>query len=163
MGDLLVIVFDDLDEARQARDAVRAVQKEKKLNLDDAAVIVKDASGKVHVDGEVDRGVKFGLGVGTAIGLALMLVFPPAALVIGVVTGGVVGRLAGEHVDKKFVQEVSDALKPGSSALFLIIRADSPADSPEALRAALAPFKGEIYQTNLSPELEEKLSAELSS
>ncbi|MFN8484188.1 MAG: DUF1269 domain-containing protein [Anaerolineae bacterium] len=159
MSDLIVIVFDDLEEARQARDAVRAVQKEKKLSLDDAAVVVKDASGKVHVDGEVDRGVKFGLGVGTAIGLALMLVFPPSALIIGAVTGGVVGRLAGDHVDKEFVKEVSDSLKPGSSALFLIIRDDSPA----ALRDALEPFKGEIYQTNLSPEVEGTLTEELSS
>ena len=153
MSDLVVVVFDDLEQARQARDSVRAVQKENALSLDDAAVIVKDASGKVHVDGEMDRGVKIGAGVGAALGLFVMFICPVAGIVLGAIGGGLVGKLMGDHVDKKFSNEVSAALKPGSSALFLIIREGSAA----ALRAALQPYKGEVYQTTLSPELEQQL------
>lgn len=153
MSDVVVVVFDDLDEARKARETIRSVQKENALSLDDAAVVVKDASGKVHADGEIDRGVKVGAGVGAALGLFLMFLFPVTGIVLGALGGGLVGKLMGDHVDKKFVQEVSDALKPGSSALFLIIRDGSPA----ALRAALQPYKGQVYQTTLSPELEQQL------
>ncbi len=159
MSDLLVVVFDDLEEARKARDAVRAVQKESHLSLDDAAVIVKDASGKVHVDGEMDRGVKVGAGVGALLGLLVMFMFPISGLIIGVVGGGIVGKLMGDHVDKKFVKEVSDSLKPGGSALFLVIRSGSPA----ALRGALEGLKGQVYQTTLSEDFEKELNKELAS
>ncbi len=159
MSDVLVIVFDDLEEARRARDAVRAMQKEHQLSLDDAAVIYKDASGKVHADGEVDRGVKVGAGVGAMLGVLMMFMFPITGIAIGAIGGGLVGKLLGDHVDKKFVKEVSESLKPGSSALFLIIRSGSAS----ALREVLEPFKGEIYQTSLSPELEEQLRKQLAS
>ncbi|MFN8471053.1 MAG: DUF1269 domain-containing protein [Anaerolineae bacterium] len=157
MSDVVVVVFDDLEEARKARDAVRQVQKENALSLDDAAVIVKDASGKVHMDGEMDRGVKIGAGAGALLGLLVFFLFPISGLILGAAGGALVGKLMGNHVDKKFAKEVSDSLKPGGSALFLIIRSGSPA----ALRGALEPYKGQLYQTTLSEDAEAQLAKAL--
>lgn len=157
MSDVVVVVFDDLEEARKARDAVRAIQKANQLSLDDAAVVVKDASGKVHVDGEVDRGVKVGAGVGALLGLLVFFLFPLSGVLVGAAGGALVGKLMGDHVDKKFVKEVSDSLKPGGSALFLIIRSGSS----DALRGALQAYKGQLYQTSLSDDAEAQLEKAL--
>ena len=64
-----------------------------------------------------------------------------------------VGALSKLGVQKSFVKEVSDALQPGTSALFLIIREANAT----AVLAALKPYKGTVYQTSLNEEDEESL------
>ena len=56
-------------------------------------------------------------------------------------------------VDQQFIDDVSQALEPGTSALFFVVR---KAD-PDAALAALEPFEGNIYYTMLPAETEEKL------
>ena len=43
MSNLVVVVFDDENEAGEVRDALREQQKSGNLSLDDSAVVVKDA------------------------------------------------------------------------------------------------------------------------
>ncbi len=55
-------------------------------------------------------------------------------------------------LDKRFVArvtQVSEAPTPGSLALFIIVRGES---NPNAVMAALRPYKGEVYHTSLAPE-----------
>ena len=49
MSDLIVLTFDNVDEAGQVRESLREVEHRGNLKLNDTAVIVKDAEGKVHV------------------------------------------------------------------------------------------------------------------
>jgi uncharacterized membrane protein len=56
-------------------------------------------------------------------------------------------------LDTKFVQDVTETLEPGTSAIFLMVhRAD-----PEAVIETLRPFKGTIYQTTLPADKLEML------
>ena len=136
------------------RDALQQQQKSGNLSLDDSAVVVKDADGKVHVKNELDRGVKIGAVGGGLLGLLISgLFFPLAGLVVGVLGGMGVGALADMGVQKKFVEEVGAAIQPGNSALFFIVR-DA---NPNAAFAALKPYKGEVYHTSLPTEAEETL------
>jgi len=52
-----------------------------------------------------------------------------------------------------FAKEVGAALQPGGSALVLIVRQGTP----ELVLSALRPYEGQVYQTTLSPELEQEL------
>lgn len=154
MSNLIVITFDNPDEAGKVRQAIRTVQKQGNISLDDSAVIVKDADGKVKIKDEIDRGVKVGAAGGGLLGLLIGSVFfPIAGLVIGVAGGALAGRMADLGIQKSFIEDVTNALAPGTSALFLIVR---DANANVAINA-LKPYKGEVYHTSLEPDTEETL------
>lgn len=155
MSDIVVITFDDPDQAGQVRESISKTEKSGFVSLDDSAVVVKDAEGKVHVKNEVDRGVKIGAVGGGFLGLFIgfLLVGPIGALIIGGLLGGAVGSLAHMGISHSFIKDVSDELEPGTSALFVIVR-DA---SPDVVVATLRQYEGNIYQTSLPPEAEESL------
>ncbi len=158
MSNLIVIVFDEADEAGKVRDTLKSVEHEGRLSLDDSAVVVKDEKGKIHIKNQMDRGVKVGAVTGGFLGLLLASVFfPVAGIIVGAVAGGLIGSAAGLGISKSFVKEVSDSMTENSSALFIIVR-DS---DPDLAIAALRPYEGKILQTTLSPEDEETLQRAL--
>jgi uncharacterized membrane protein len=148
MYDLLVFTYDSREAADGARHAIKDLQHQGLLILEDAAVLTADASGKVHVDNELSRDVKIGAGLGALVGVMLMLFFPFAGLFMGAAGGALIGASLDHGVDKKFVNDVKNAMRPNTSALFLVVeRGDL-----NALRAALAPYHGELLQTTLDDE-----------
>ncbi len=160
MSNLVVITFDSADEAGQVRDALRSAQKSGGLSLDDSAVVVKDADGKIHVKNEVDRGVKIGAIGGGFLGLLLAgIFFPFAGIIVGALGGAAVGALADLGISKKFVKQVGDELGPENSALFVIVRDNV---NPDMVAAALRPYKGTLYQTSFGTQAEENLRDVLS-
>lgn len=154
MSNLVVITFENEEEAGKVREAVRKLQNQSLLKLDDSAVVVKDAEGKVKVDNEMDRGVKVGAIGGGIVGVLLgSIFFPLGGLLLGALGGALVGSMVDLGVDQKFVKDVQDAMHPGTSAIFLIVR-DADAD---AAIAALRPFKGTLFHTSMSTQAEENL------
>ncbi len=153
MSNLIVMTFPDRNEASQVRKTLRDLERGGRVSLDDAAVIVKDADGKLDVDYVVDRGVKFGAIGGGLLGLVLSFLFPLAGLVLGAAGGALVGRMADLGIDQQFVKDVSTSLQPNSSALFVIVR---DAD-PTIVISALEPYQGTLYHTTLDPTVEAEL------
>jgi len=157
LSELLVIVFDTEAEGTEGLESLRGLEHTAGLRLDDAAVVTKDPDGKVHVHHQVSSGTATGGMVGGLLGLLLFFIFPVAGVVAGAAAGAVIGHLAGQHVDKAFVSDVSGSLEPGKSALFILVRQGSPA----SIVGAMKPFKGRVLQTTLSSELEEQLQEAL--
>ncbi len=151
---LIVMAFDSEDEAEKVREALVSGKKQGLVQIDDAAVVVKDASGKVHVKNQVSRGTWTATGVGGVLGLLIGTVFfPLGGLVMGLAGGALVGRMMNLGVDGKFVKQVEEEIQPGTSALFILA---GNADPTGAL-AILRQFEGRVIQTNLSSEAEESL------
>jgi len=149
MSHLIVLTFEDTEQAGQAFDALKKAQSGGHLKIDDAAVIVKQDSGKVEIKNQLDTGIKWGAVGGGMLGLLLAGVFfPLAGLAIGAIGGALVGKSLDMGVDQKFVKDVTETLKPGSSALFVI----GSSHEPTVVIGALKPFQGIVYQSTLSTE-----------
>lgn len=155
---LIVLAFDNAEEAEKVHQALVQGKKEGVLQINDAAVVVKDAEGKVHVKNQVSRGTWTATGVGGLLGLLVgTIFFPLGGLVMGLAGGALVGRMMDLGVDGKFVKDVEEELKPGTSALFIL----TSNANPTAELAILRQFQGKVLQTNLSTEAEESLKRAL--
>jgi uncharacterized membrane protein len=160
MAYLIAVVFDNIDEASQVRETLHKEQRADLITLDDSAIVVRDEDGKIHVKNEVDRGVKIGALWGSLIGILIGGIFLPlGGLALGALGGALIGKLASNSVDKNFIEDVTDSMQPGSSAIFYIFRGDDVA----AAVATMRPYKGKILQTTLDPDDEKALRDELKS
>ena len=155
MSNLVVITFQDPEEAHRVLEALRDEEHDHQISLDDTAVVVKGEDGTVEVDNEVDRGIKIGAVGGGLLGLLIGFLVggPLVSLALGAVAGALGGDLANLGIDQRFINDVTEDLAPGSSALFLMAR---DAD-PEATAAVLEPFEGKIYYSYLPEETEAQL------
>jgi uncharacterized membrane protein len=152
MSNLIVVTFPNTDDAEKARESLKSLGNEGLGKIEDSAVIVKDAEGKVKVHGQASSGAKTGGVVGGLLGLLIAGIFPVAGIALGAAAGALIGHSFTDHVDKKFVKDVEAAMPPNSSALFILGKGN-----PDAIAAAFRPFEGTLYQTNLDSEKEDQL------
>jgi len=155
MSYIIAITFATPHEAERVRHSLSEAEEQGQLNLDDSAVVVKDAHGRIHVHNEVDTGIKVGALGGGMLGLLIGFIFggPIGSMLVGLVGGALMGSLAQMGVDKGFMKDVEEAMPPDSSALFFLLRDDDPDTAIDALE----PYQGTVYHTSLSPEDEEML------
>jgi uncharacterized membrane protein len=154
MSDLVVVAFDNETEALDMRDALIGLQEQRLVVLDDAAVLVRRLDGKVKVKQAVSL-VGTGAMGGAFWGMLIGLLFWMRWLGLNLpAMPGAVGRALDDcGLGHEFVQVVGQAIQPGDSALFLLIREASPGKLMEELKQ----FNGQILQTPLSLQAEAKL------
>jgi uncharacterized membrane protein len=87
--------------------------------------------------------------------IGLLFLAPWLGLAIGAGMGALGGKMAGTGIDKKFIEEVSNSIKPGGSALF----AYTSHGVPDKILPQLKQFNGKLIQTSLSNEQEAQLRA----
>jgi uncharacterized membrane protein len=153
MAHLIAMTFDGETVAADALLSLRDLQASDDLDLEDTAVIVRDRNGEIKLHNELSGATEKGLVAGGLVGAILGFAFPIAGLVVGAAGGALVARLLGSGVKPGFAKEIGATLQPGSSALVLVVRQGTP----ELILSALHPYKGHVYQTTLSPEIEQKL------
>ena len=158
MAQLLVITFENMEDAGNLLANIKDLQKESQIELKDAAVIVKDKDGNVKVKNMTDTGVKTGAVGGGLLGLIIGSVFfPIGGMMLGAAAGALIGKMAHLGVDKDFVKEVTAELNPGTSALF-IMAANA---NKGAVRAALEKYHGKVFQSTLDDEALEEVKKAL--
>jgi uncharacterized membrane protein len=153
MSTLTVMTFENMTDAGAALESLRRVQRADQISINDSAVIVKDESGKVEVQDGHSRGVKVGAVTGGVLGGFMLLFAPVAGVAIGAAAGGAIGKLLDTGVEPTFVEQVSNELQPGTSALFVV----TERGNVEAALAALRPFHGSVYHTSLPGEVQQAL------
>jgi uncharacterized membrane protein len=159
MSTLVVIEYDDMYKAEETRLLLRKLQKDYLIDLEDAVVAVKDAQGKVKLHQAVNltaMGAVSGGFWGSLIGLIFLN--PLLGLAVGAGAGAVSGALSDVGINDNFMKELASGLKPGSSALFVLVRKSTP----DKVLDEVTGTGGKILKTSLTHEDEAKLQAALS-
>ncbi|MBY0551601.1 MAG: DUF1269 domain-containing protein [Candidatus Obscuribacterales bacterium] len=159
MSQLVVIGYDDVHKAEEVRLTLLKLQREYLIDLEDAVVAVKKPDGKIKLNQVFDptsTGAVSGTFWGMLIGALFLSPFFGAA--VGAVSGAISGALTDVGINDHFMKDVSAALTPGSSALFVLVRSMTPDKVMEELQGT----GGKVLKTSLTHEKEEKLQAVLS-
>jgi uncharacterized membrane protein len=156
---LVVIEYEDQYKAEEMRLKLRKMQKEYLIDLEDAVVAVKDASGKIKLHQAVNltgAGAMTGGFWGALVGLIFLN--PLLGMAMGATAGAVSGALSDVGINDKFMKELADGMPAGSSALFVLVRKATPDRVLEEVKGS----GGKILRTSLTHEDEAKLQTALS-
>jgi uncharacterized membrane protein len=155
MNQLIVVAFDHFDDARNALASLRSLEREGRISFEDTAIIERDPDGKAHVKNEVSGTTETATVLGAAIGGIVSFMFPLIGAALGAAVGAAIGAALDRGVSADFIDDVKKTLRPGRSAMFLVVRQSDL----DATIAALRPFRGDVIQTTLPTETEEALRA----
>jgi uncharacterized membrane protein len=157
MSTLVAIGYPDETTAAAAADEAQQLAKDLIIEPDAIAVISRDRQGKFHVttNHHPVGGASWGMFWGLLFG---MLFFVPFfGMAVGAGLGALMGKVTKSGIDKEFQDQVRDLLKPGMSALFLVVEKATPDKAVEALSR----FGGTVLKSSLSKEAEADLQAAL--
>ena len=154
MSDLIAIGYPDEATAEAAADEARRLAQDLIIEPDAIAVIVRDKEGKYHVHTShhlVGSGASWGMFWGLLFGLLFFV--PVLGIAIGAGLGALMGKVAKTGIDKQFQDQVRDMIKPGTSALFLMVEKVTPDKAVEAL----SQYGGTVLKSSLSKQGEADL------
>lgn len=166
MADLIVVGFDDPHEADRVLTQLQRMQREYLIDLEDAVVAIRQPDGKVRLKqsynmvgtGAASVGLSGALW-GTLVGL--LFLNPLAGMAVGAAVGAGAGALSGSlmdyGIDDNFIRELSDTLKPDTSAIFVLVRKVQA----EKVLSELSDVRGRVLRSSLSPDQEKRLQEAL--
>ena len=160
MADLVVIEYDDEYKAHEVRLTLLKLQQDYLIDMEDAVVAVKDSDGKVKLHQAINMtaaGASRGGLWGTLVGVLFFGPFFGVGTLAGAAAGAVSGALTDIGINNDFMKSLSEGFKPGTSALFVLVRSATPDKVTEEIKK----YGGTILQTSLSHEKEAKLQAAL--
>ena len=160
MADFVVIEYDDIYKAQEVRLTLAKLQRASLIDVEDAVVAVKDANEKVTLQQAHDLPVT-GAASGDFWSTLVGLIFSARFFGLGISTGAapeaVSGALRDVGIDETFITQLSAGFKPGTSALFVLVRNVTP----DRVLEEIKPYGGTVLHTSLSHESEARLRAAL--
>ena len=160
MSELLIIAFDDEQSAFDLAERLQPLKDDMQLETQDTTIMTRDAEGDVHLHNAVNVPLAQTAG-GTVWGLLIGAAFamPVAGALAGAATGAMVGRERDPGVNSDFLKELGATLKPGSSAVCLLVRHVDRAALDEVLEAFTV--RGHLLQSPYTPDEEGGLRSEV--
>jgi uncharacterized membrane protein len=158
MAELIAIGYADETTAAAAADEVRRLSSELIIEPEAVAVISRDADGKYHVTTDhhpVGGGASWGMFWGLLFGLLFFI--PVFGMAVGAGLGALFGKIEKTGIDRQFQEQVRDMVKPGTSALFVVVDKVTPDKAVEALSR----FGGTVLKSSLSKDAEKELQEAL--
>ena len=158
MSDLVAISFDNEHTAFEMRATLAKMQKEYLIDMEDVVVVTKDEEEKVKLHQAVNLTAAGAVGDGFW-GMLIGMIFlnPLLGAALGAGAGAVSGALSDIGIDDKFMKECGEAFKPGTSALFVLVKKATP----DKVLEQLSQFKGRVIRTSLTADKESELRAAL--
>jgi uncharacterized membrane protein len=158
LAELIAIGYPDETTAAKAGQEAERLAKDLILQPDAIAVIVRDTSGKYHVTtnhNPVAGGATWGMFWGLLFGLLFFV--PVLGIAVGAGLGALMGKVEKSGIDREFQDQVKEMVKPGTSALFLVIE---KVTRDKAI-AAMQQYGGTVLKSSLSGQAEADLQQAL--
>jgi uncharacterized membrane protein len=158
MSTLVAIAYPDAETAERVRAELVQATKEHLLQLEDAVVVEHGPDGKIKLHQAMST-----TGAGAAGGalwgglIGLIFLAPLFGMAIGAASGALAGKVSDVGVNDDFMKQLGAKLPPGAAALIVLGRADAP----ERVLDRLKQYGGEVIQTSLDTEQEDRLRAAL--
>jgi uncharacterized membrane protein len=158
MADLIAIGYPDETTALAAMDETEVLQRDLVLQADAVAAIIRNKEGKLRVvtnHHAVGAGATWGMFWGMLFGMLFFVPF--LGMAVGAGMGALMGKVTKSAVNKEFENQVREMLKPGTSALFMVVEKVTPDKAVEAL----SQFGGTVLKSSLSNESQRELQEAL--
>ncbi len=152
-SELIVITFDDMDEAMKVLEAMESMRKEPVLSLQQSVVVTRDRTGKTKL-----QQIREVTAHGTAkedeiLNLLAGLIFgAPLGTVWGIDVPQTIDEMVQRGFDQKCVAAINNSIDNDVSAILFLIPRASRSDPQEILNT-LSLFKGKIFRTTISPDI----------
>jgi uncharacterized membrane protein len=154
MSNLIAIAYDSRGTADEVAGTLARLQTERSIELEDLVIVTREDDGKVKLHQSTKlagAGAAGGALWGGLIGLIFFV--PLLGMAVGAATGAATGALTDVGVDDKFMKELGANLQPGKAALIVLVHRSTP----DKVLPEIAKFGGEVIQTSLDDETEQRL------
>jgi uncharacterized membrane protein len=154
MSDLIAVAYPDRETAETVRRTLGQLMKEHVIELEDAVVVTRDDKGKVKLhqaNSPAAAGATGGALWGGLIGLLFLA--PLFGAAIGAAAGGAAGATADFGIDDRFLKELGGRIEAGGAALIVLVRTSTP----DKVLPEIQRFGGDVLQTSLDDESEQRL------
>src|SRR4051812_34182218 len=154
---LIVAAFQDENGAKQALKQLKQAKKEHLIKIENAAIIRKDAKGKIHIDETRDMKGGKGAAIGGVTGAALGILTGGATLAIAgasALIGGLAAKLRDSGFKDDRLKQLGASLRPGSSAIVAVIDHIWVAELERELREAGANVVTDAIAADVAAQLE---------
>jgi uncharacterized membrane protein len=154
---LIVAAFQDERAAKEALNALKEAQRQKLIKINNAAVLHKDAKGRLHIKETADMGGGKGAAIGGVAGAAIGLIAGPVLLVpaaVGALVGGLSAKLRDSGFSDARLKALGAHLAPGSSAIVAVVEHRWVAEVKQAMAEAGADLFAEEIGADISAQLE---------
>ncbi len=154
MASLVAIGYPDETTAIEAASEAERLAHDLIIQPDAIAAIICDKKGNYKVvtnHHQVGGGATWGGFWGLLFGMLFFV--PILGMALGAGLGALMGKLEKSGIDRQFQEQVRDMLKPGTSALFLVLEQVTPDKAVDAL----SKYGGTVLKSSLSKETEDEL------
>ena len=155
---VIIAAFQDEQGASAALDMLKEAKRERLIGIQDAAVLRKDESGKLHIKETADMGGGKGAALGGVAGGVVGAIAGAALagpVLVGALIGGLAAKLSDSGFDNDRLKAVGDNLTPGSSAIIAVVEHKWV----EEVRKEMAEVGADVLTEEIGAELAAQLEA----
>jgi uncharacterized membrane protein len=158
MSSLAAVAYPDRETAERVRQELVQATKEHLMQLDDAVVVEHEAGGGIKLHQAMSPtggGAVGGAAWGGLIGLLFLA--PVLGMAVGAASGAVAGKMTDVGINDDFMKQLGAKLQPGAAALIIL----GSTEAGDRIIERVRPYGGEVLQTSLSEEQEQRLRSAL--
>src|SRR5579863_5810348 len=158
MSHVMALVYDDQFKGKEAGAALHRMAGEGLLEMNDTVFIARKPDGKTSVSQEnqvVGRAQKIGHVAGLIAAASGTMPF----VLAGTLAGRLIGGLTDHGITRRFIKDLKQELRPGTSGLVLLGGSDP--ERRHKIEERMQGFGRRILESNLPPELQEEIESEI--